>query len=173
MEFVLDDLSGEAIRALLREHPDIAVWTQSRSMSEADQQAFLARFTQTGRGIGFAVLGGSFGEGIDLTGTRLIGAFIATLGLPQLNPVNQQMKAHMDEKFGAGFDYTYLFPGLQKVVQAAGRVIRGQRDQGGVCVSGDRVARADWRRLLPAWWRVEIVRHTVACAPAARASALL
>jgi DNA excision repair protein ERCC-2 len=167
------DYLDQVANALLREHPDIAVWTQSRSMSEADQQAFLARFTQTGRGIGFAVLGGSFGEGIDLTGTRLVGAFIATLGLPQLNPVNQQMKAHMDEKFGAGFDYTYLFPGLQKVVQAAGRVIRGQTDRGVLYLIDDRFARADVRRLLPAWWRVEIVRHTVACAPGARASALL
>ena len=167
------DYLDQVANALLREHPDIAVWTQSRSMSETDQQAFLARFTQTGRGIGFAVLGGSFGEGIDLSGTRLIGAFIATLGLPQLNPVNQQMKAHMDEQFGAGYDYTYLFPGLQKVVQAAGRVIRGQTDQGVLYLIDDRFARADVRRLLPAWWRVEIVRHTVASAPAARASALL
>jgi DNA excision repair protein ERCC-2 len=167
------DYLDQVASALLREHQDIPVWTQSRSMSEADQQAFLARFTQTGRGIGFAVLGGSFGEGIDLTGTRLIGAFIATLGLPQLNPVNQQMKAHMDEEFGAGFDYTYLFPGLQKVVQAAGRVIRGQTDQGVLYLIDDRFARADVRRLLPAWWRVEIVRHSVASAPAARASVLL
>jgi DNA excision repair protein ERCC-2 len=167
------DYLAQVANALLREHPDIPVWTQSRSMSEADQQAFLARFTQTGRGIGFAVLGGSFGEGIDLTGSRLIGAFIATLGLPQLNPVNQQMKAHMDEEFGAGYDYTYLFPGLQKVVQAAGRVIRGQTDQGVLYLIDDRFARADVRRLLPSWWRVEIVRHTTVQATAARASALL
>ncbi|WP_051888999.1 ATP-dependent DNA helicase [Caballeronia sordidicola] len=166
------DYLDQVADALLREHPDIPVWTQSRSMNETDQQAFLARFTQTGRGIGFAVLGGSFGEGIDLSGTRLIGAFIATLGLPQLNPVNQQMKAHMDEQFGAGYDYTYLFPGLQKVVQAAGRVIRGETDQGVLYLIDDRFARADVRRLLPAWWRVEIVRHTVASAAAARASAL-
>jgi DNA excision repair protein ERCC-2 len=152
----LDQVAG----ALLREHPDIPVWTQSRSMSEADQQAFLARFTPTGRGIGFAVLGGTFGEGIDLTGTRLIGAFIATLGLPQLNPVNQQMRVHMDEEFGAGYDYTYLFPGLQKVVQAAGRVIRGQTDEGVLYLIDDRFARADVRRLLPSWWRIEIVRHS-------------
>ena len=125
------DYLNQVANALVRQHPDIPVWMQSRSMTETDQQAFLARFTETGRGIGFAVLGGSFGEGIDLTGARLIGAFIATLGLPQLNPVNQQMKARMDAEFGAGYDYTYLFPGLQKVVQAAGRVIRGQTDRGG------------------------------------------
>jgi DNA excision repair protein ERCC-2 len=167
------DYLDQVASALRREHPDIPAWTQSRSMSEAQQQAFLARFTETGRGIGFAVLGGSFGEGIDLTGTRLIGAFIATLGLPQLNRVNQQMKARMDEAFGAGYDYTYLFPGLQKVVQAAGRVIRGRTDLGVLYLIDDRFAHAEVRRLLPAWWQVEIVRHTTAAAPDARASALL
>ena len=79
------------------------------------------RFAPGGRGIGFAVLGGSFGEGIDLPGDRLIGAFIATLGLPQVNPVNEQMRQRMQAVFGAGYDYTYLYPGMQKVVQAAGR----------------------------------------------------
>jgi len=141
-------------------------------MSEADQQAFLARFTVAGSGIGFAVLGGSFGQGIDLTGTRLIGAFIAPLGLPQLNPVNQQMKARMDEVFGADYDYTYLYPGVQKVVQAAERVIRGQSDRGVLYLIDDRYTRADVRHLLPAWWQVEIVRH-VPSPPPARAPALL
>nr|BFE97142.1 hypothetical protein GCM10020185_76780 [Pseudomonas brassicacearum subsp. brassicacearum] len=66
------------------------------------------------QGIGFAVLGGAFGEGIDLPGSRLIGAFIATLGLAQFNPVNEQMKQRMAAIFGDGYDYTYLYPGLQK-----------------------------------------------------------
>lgn len=60
------------------------------------------------------MLGGAFGEAIDLPGTRLIGAFVATLGLPQLNPVNQQMKARMHEAFGEGYAYTYLFPACRK-----------------------------------------------------------
>jgi DNA excision repair protein ERCC-2 len=149
----------QVANALRCEFPDIPVWQQTRSMSEADQRAFLARFTASSSGIGFAVLGGSFGEGIDLAGKRLIGAFIATLGLPQLNPVNQHMKAHMDRDFGAGYDYTYLFPGLQKVVQAAGRVIRGQQDRGVLYLIDDRFARPEVRRLFPAWWEVEIVRH--------------
>jgi len=153
------DYLDQVASALRHEYPDIPVWQQTRSMSEAGQHAFLARFTETSRGVGFAVLGGSFGEGIDLAGQRLIGAFIATLGLPQLNPVNQQMKTHMDREFGAGYDYTYLFPGLQKVVQAAGRVIRGQHDRGVLYLIDDRFARTEVRRLFPAWWEVEIVRH--------------
>lgn len=138
-----------------RLYPHIPVWEQSRGMEETAQQAFLARFTPASRGVGFAVLGGSFAEGIDLPGDRLIGAFIATLGLPQVNPVNEEMMRRLDAQFGAGYDYTYLYPGLQKVVQAAGRVIRTQADQGVVYLIDDRYTRAQVRRLLPGWWKVE------------------
>ena len=65
-------------------------------MAEAEREQFLERFTPESSGIGFAVLGGSFGEGIDLPGARLIGAFIATLGLPQINPVNEQLRERMN-----------------------------------------------------------------------------
>ena len=137
-------------------HPQVPVWTQARQMTEAARADFLARFQVGGRGIGFAVLGGAFAEAVDLPGRRLIGAFIATLGLPQVNPVNEQMKARLETLFGAGHDYTYLFPGLQKVVQAAGRVIRTTTDEGVVHLIDDRFRRADVRRLLPSWWHVEI-----------------
>lgn len=121
-------------------------------MPEAERQRFLARFTDTGQGIGFAVLGGAFSEGIDLPGRRLIGAFLSTLGLPQVNPVNEQIRARMQAMFGAGDDYTYLYPGLQKVVQAAGRVIRTPDDRGVVHLIDDRYARREVQALLPAWW---------------------
>lgn len=150
---------AQVAAALAARHPSIPFWQQSRAMSEAAQREFLARFVPDGRGVGFAVLGGAFGEAIDLPGTRLIGAFVATLGLPQLNPVNQQMKACMHEAFGEGYAYTYLFPGLQKVVQAAGRVIRGPLDRGVLYLIDDRFARAEVRRLLPAWWQVKVLRQ--------------
>lgn len=111
-------------------YPELPMWEQERRMDEPARDAFLARFTPTVSGIGFAVLGGAFTEGIDLPGERLIGAFIATLGLPQLNPINEEIQQRMDATFGAGYDYTYLYPGMQKVVQAAGRVIRTQSDRG-------------------------------------------
>ncbi|KRW70044.1 ATP-dependent DNA helicase [Pseudomonas sp. TTU2014-096BSC] len=139
---------------LAAQHPDLPFWEQTRCMDETERAAFLERFTCDGRGIGFAVLGGAFGEGIDLPGERLIGAFIATLGLPQMNPVNEQLKIRMDALFGKGYDYTYLYPGLQKVVQAAGRVIRTTEDQGVVHLIDDRFARPQVRRLLPGWWQV-------------------
>ena len=102
------------------------------------------------------MLGGSFAEGIDLPGERLIGAFIATLGLPQINPVNEQMMQRMATTFGSGvgYDYTYLFPGIRKVVQAAGRVIRTEDDKGIVYLIDDRYTRPNVLRLLPSWWEI-------------------
>ena len=149
------DYLAQALDRLQQRHPSIPVWAQSRGMGEPEREAFIARFTDSGQGIGFAVLGGAFGEGIDLPGRRLIGAFIATLGLPQVNPVNEQLKARLQAKFGRGYDYTYLFPGVQKVVQAAGRVIRSEQDHGTVWLLDDRYARAEVRRLLPAWWVID------------------
>ncbi|MFC3110477.1 ATP-dependent DNA helicase [Undibacterium arcticum] len=138
-------------------HPEVPLWLQSRRMEETEREQFLARFSVGSQGIGFAVLGGSFAEGIDLPGERLIGAFIATLGLPQVNPVNEQMMQRMGATFGSsvGYDYTYLFPGIRKVVQAAGRVIRTQYDRGVVYLIDDRFARPNVVRLLPSWWKIE------------------
>ena len=135
-----------------QQHPNVPHWSQSRRMLEGEQRDFLARFTDTSQGIAFAVLGGAFAEGIDLPGNRLIGAFLATLGLPQINPVNEQIRERMQALFGAGYDYTYLYPGLQKVVQAAGRVIRTPSDEGVVHLMDDRFGRDEVRRLLPGWW---------------------
>jgi Rad3-related DNA helicase len=149
------DYLRQALERFEREHPDIPTWQQARRMSEPERVDFLARFAVGGRGVGFAVLGGSFGEGVDLPGERLIGAFVATLGLPQLNPVNEQIKLRMEELFGSGYDYTYLYPGMQKVVQAAGRVIRTEQDRGTVWLIDDRFARPEVRALLPAWWQVD------------------
>ncbi|MCW8277334.1 ATP-dependent DNA helicase [Pseudomonas sp. PCH199] len=149
------DYLQQVAQLLAERHPHINLWSQSRGMAEAQRQQFLDQFTEGGEGIGFAVLGGAFGEGIDLPGARLIGAFIATLGLAQFNPVNEQLKRRMAAIFGAGYDYTYLFPGVQKVVQAAGRVIRTQQDQGVVMLIDDRFGDSKVRQLLPRWWSIE------------------
>lgn len=141
-------------------YPHIPMWEQTRRMDETARDEFLARFTPESQGIGFAVLGGPFAEGIDLPGKRLIGAFIATLGLPQFNPVNEQIRERMGSNFGAGqsYDYTYLYPGLQKVVQAAGRVIRTTSDSGVVYLIDDRFTRSEVKKLLPGWWQVTHLR---------------
>lgn len=143
----------QQVSALLAElYPGIEQWSQSSGMDEEQRQGFLDRFVENGYGIGFAVLGGAFAEGVDLPGTRLIGAFIATLGLPQVNPVNEQLKQRMAALFSSGFDYTYLYPGVRKVIQAAGRVIRGTEDRGTVMLIDDRFAEARVQRMFPAWW---------------------
>ena len=143
-------------------HPHIVTWSQTRQMDESSREQFLARFTPDSQGIGFAVLGGAFAEGVDLPGSRLIGAFIATLGLPQVNRVNEEIKKRMgayfdQENFSStkAYNYTYLYPGLQKVVQAAGRVIRTQRDEGVIYLMDDRFTQPEVKRLLPGWWKVE------------------
>jgi DNA excision repair protein ERCC-2 len=134
---------------------EVPVWQQTRHMSEDQRSAFLSRFTPEGAGIAFAVLGGAFAEGIDLPGRRLIGAFVATLGLPQFNAVNEQMRKTLDAAFGAGYEDTYLYPGLRKVVQAAGRVIRTPSDRGTVFLIDERFARAEVQALLPRWWNLQ------------------
>jgi DNA excision repair protein ERCC-2 len=144
--------------AFSAQHPGVPVWTQTRGMLEADRHGFIARFEEGGRGIGFAVLGGAFGEGIDLPGSRLIGAFVASLGLPQYNALNEITRERMQSRFGKGYEYTYLYPGLQKVVQAAGRVIRTEEDRGVLHLLDDRFARTEIRELLPRWWHVQIGR---------------
>ena len=143
----------EAALARLREtHPEIPVRAQTRGMREEARDAFLGGFTPGGASIGFAVLGGAFAEGIDLPGDRLVGAFIATLGLPPADPFNEALKARLAARFGRGDDYAYHIPGLIKVVQAAGRVIRGPDDRGTVVLMDDRFARREVRQRLPAWW---------------------
>jgi DNA excision repair protein ERCC-2 len=150
------DYLSQALDAFSVAHPGIAVFQQSRSMAEAERTAFLESFVDGGQGIGFVVLGGVFSEGVDLPGDRLIGAFIATLGMPQINQLNDEMKQRLDKLLGAGYEHVYLYPGIQKVVQAAGRVIRGKTDTGCVHLLDDRFGGDQVRRLLPAWWQITV-----------------
>lgn len=144
----------QVARLLAERYPVLPIWCQEPGMDEAGREAFLARFVEHGQGVGFAVLGGAFGEGVDLPGTRLIGAFVATLGLPQVNPVNEQFKQRLGRQFGAGFDYAYLYPGVRKVIQAAGRVIRGDQDRGVLMLIDERFAEPRVRQMFPSWWQL-------------------
>lgn len=143
---------------LLKAHPDIPVLAQQARMSEAARHEFLSRFTASSRQIGFCVLGGAFGEGVDLPGDRLIGAFITTLGMPAISDVNEVLQQRMEARFGQGFEYAYLYPGLQKVVQACGRVIRSETDQGVIVLMDDRYAASRVVSLLPSWWNFRVSR---------------
>ena len=108
--------------------------------------------------VGFAVMGGIFGEGIDLVGDRLIGAIIVGVGLPQLCVERDLIRDYFQVRCGAGFDYAYTFPGMNRVLQAIGRVIRSETDRGVALLIDARFAEARYRRLFPRWWQPARVR---------------
>jgi DNA excision repair protein ERCC-2 len=136
-------------------HPEVATLVQSPEMPEAHRDAFLARFTAapTDTLAGFAVMGGIFGEGIDLVGRRLCGAVIVGVGLPGIDTERELIRAHFDQREGLGFDYAYRYPGLNRVLQAAGRVIRSPTDRGVILLVDPRFRSARYRALLPADWQ--------------------
>jgi DNA excision repair protein ERCC-2 len=144
----------KAASLLAQLRPDIPQWRQDRHMGVDARHAFLARFRPQGQGIGFAVLGGVFAEGVDLPGSLLIGAFIATLGLPPVSEMQDQIQARLDKLFGPDHGYADLIPAMQKVVQAAGRVLRTPEDRGWLWLLDDRYRRDDVVRLLPPWWGI-------------------
>ncbi len=145
---------------------------QEDFMNEADREAFLARFQgnedcdiQADIGmeidieadeeqslIGFCVLGGIFGEGIDLKKDSLIGAVIVGTGLPQVCNEREILKQYFDERGESGFDYSYRYPGMNKVLQAAGRVIRTAEDVGIVALLDERFLQMSYRRMFPREW---------------------
>ena len=144
----------KAAASLARFRPDIPAWRQERRMGDEARQAFLARFRSHGRGIGFAVLGGVFAEGVDLPGSLLIGAFIATLGLPPVSEQQTQVQTRLAKLLSVEPGYGDLVPAMQKVVQAAGRVLRTPDDRGWLWLLDDRYRRSEVVELLPRWWRV-------------------
>jgi Rad3-related DNA helicase len=128
-------------------------------MNAGARADFLARFKTEGQGIGFAVLGDVFAEGVDLPGSLLIGAFIATLGLPPVSVTQDHIKARLEELFGAGYGYTDMVPAMQRVVQAAGRVLRTPEDRGWLWLLDDRYRRGEIVELLPPWWQLAGARQ--------------
>jgi DNA excision repair protein ERCC-2 len=140
-------------------HPAIPLLAQRPGMTEAEREAFLAAFAAERRDtlVGFAVLGGLFGEGIDLAGDRLIGAVIVGVGLPQLSVERDLIRDYFEAQNGSGFDYAYTYPGMNRVLQAGGRVIRSETDRGMVLLIDTRFAQDRYRRLFPAWWQVRRV----------------
>jgi Rad3-related DNA helicase len=148
------DYLEQAAAQLALRHPDLPRWQQARATAAAPHPGFLEHFVADGRGIGFAVLGGAYAEGVDLPGSRLVGAFVATLGLPPQTAVQAQFRARLDATFGRGHGYADLVPGLQKVVQAAGRVLRSPDDRGWLWLIDDRYLRPEVIALLPPWWGV-------------------
>ena len=144
-------------------YPGIDTLVQESGLDDAGRAAFLGRFSPRPEKtlLGFGVMGGIFGEGVNLTGDRLIGCAIVGVGLPQVSPRQEMLRRYYDAQNGAGFDYAYRWPGMNKVLQAAGRVIRTQEDKGVVLLLDDRFAQSEYARLFPKHWRqLEYLRDT-------------
>jgi len=140
--------------ALLSLAPSLPLHTQERSMDEETRDAYLNRFREPGGALlGLCVLGGVFAEGVDLPGLALIGAAVLGMGLPQVNAEQEALRAYYAALLGDGFAYAYRYPGMHKVLQAAGRVIRSQTDRGVVLLLDDRYGAPANACLLPPHFR--------------------
>ena len=132
----------------------IDVLLQAQNMDEREREEFLEEFDRERENslVGFCVMGGVFSEGIDLTADRLIGAVIVGTGLPQVCNDREIVKGYFDSRGMRGFDYAYLYPGINKVLQSAGRVIRTETDRGVVLLLDDRFSRRQYRDSFPREW---------------------
>ena len=141
----------EEVAALIELPSDITLLTQGRNMREIEREDFLSAF-DSDNVVGLCVMGGIFSEGIDLTGDRLIGAAIVGTGLPMVCDERELFRRYFDDKKGHGFDYAYLYPGLGKVFQAGGRVIRTAEDRGVILLLDERFLRQEYMKEFPREW---------------------
>ena len=134
--------------------PDSDIMIQTPGMSESERNEFLNRYRSTSQIslVGFAVMGGVFGEGIDLVGERLSGAVVVGVGLPGISLEKELIKDYFSHTHNAGFEFAYQYPGINRVFQAAGRVIRTENDRGVVLLIDQRYATHRYRSLFPAEW---------------------
>ncbi|WP_024834670.1 ATP-dependent DNA helicase [Ruminiclostridium josui] len=152
---------NEVYTRFTEQYPEIDTIIQETSMTEEERESFLNKF-QSGTGkclVSFSVLGGIFSEGIDLKGDRLIGAIIVGVGLPQVSPEQDIIMNYYQNKNGMGFENAYMYPGMNKVLQAAGRVIRSEDDVGLVILLDERFSNGNYRRLFPRHWEHALRVH--------------
>ena len=133
------------------------ILNQERIMTGESRGEFLNEFTYESNKVGFLVLGGIFSEGVDLIGDRLIGSMIISVGMPGVSKERDLIKYHFDKEGYNGFDYSYTYPGLNKVFQAAGRVIRGEEDRGIIYLLDDRYSWQKYINLFPKHWTNQVM----------------
>ena len=150
---------AERLRTVLTSvAPDLRLLLQGHSMTPSERAAFLAEFDRPDAPVlALCVLGGIFGEGVDLVGRRLIGTVIIGVGLGSPDPFREEMARYFADKNELGREYAYLYPGMNRVLQAAGRVIRTEGDVGVVVLVDDRFATPTYRPLLPSHWHPTLV----------------
>ncbi len=142
---------------------DVEMMRQERYMKEPDRELFLADFTRNDSHsrVGFVVMGGIFAESIDLPGDQLTGVAIVGVGLPQVNKERNLLRDYFDSVSSSGFHYAYTFPGMNKVLQAAGRLIRTESDKGSLLLIDDRFSSPLYQRLYPTEWQhMNIVKNS-------------
>ncbi len=141
-------------KAFSNRYPDVPVLLQKRGMTQEQKEQFLDAFTADNPGmlIGFCVLGGSFSEGVDLPGGRLIGSIIVGVGIPGLSDERNIIRDYYADVNGCGYEYAYVYPGMNHVLQAAGRVIRTDTDRGIVVLLDQRYAEPRYTELFPPHW---------------------
>jgi DNA excision repair protein ERCC-2 len=144
--------------------PESQILVQDRAMTETEREAFLDKFAVNNEQtlVGLAVMGGVFGEGIDLVGERLIGVVIVGVGIPQLGLERDLIKEYFDRQSVSGFAYAYQYPGFNRVQQATGRVIRTETDRGVILLIDERFTQARYRNLFPSHWQGYQVIQNVA-----------
>lgn len=140
----------------IRRAPGITAVVQSQFMDEKEREQFLERFEASDSAglVGFCVMGGIFSEGIDLAADRLIGAVVVGTGLPQVCNDREIVKQYFDSRGMDGFDYSYRYPGMNKVLQSAGRVIRTENDRGIIVLLDGRFCQKQYQELFPREWKV-------------------
>ncbi len=145
----------EVQKVFVRRYPKVELVVQKPDMGWRDREKFLSAFRENTERlcIGFCVLGGVFSEGVDLPGSRLIGSVILGVGLPGLSSERNMIRDYLDGDTVSGYDYAYTFPGMNNVLQAAGRVIRRGSDRGIVVLVDDRYAQPKYRALFPEHWK--------------------
>ena len=165
----MEDVYQEFTQLLASDEEEMELVVQQKHMDEEERENFLRAF-EMGREkslIGFGVLGGIFSEGIDLTNEKLIGTLIIGTGLPQVCNEREILKSYFDQKGLYGFDYAYRYPGMNKVLQAAGRVIRTEDDRGVILLLDERFQREKGKEIFPKEWadcercRLDIVEEKI------------
>jgi len=149
------DYMNEVYLRFREQHQQVRVICQTSGMEEEEREAFLATFAtkpdQTL--VGFALMGGIFGEGIDLIGDRLSGAIIVGVGLPQIGMEREIIRSYYETTSRQGYEFAYMYPGFNKVLQAVGRVIRTEEDRGIVLLIDERFSQMSYKRLFPEQWK--------------------
>ncbi|MBR5667587.1 MAG: ATP-dependent DNA helicase, partial [Lachnospiraceae bacterium] len=142
------------VASLLQGNDSLRLLIQENAMTEPQREAFLSAFSADNEDtlLGLCVMGGVFSEGIDLAEDRLIGAVIVGPGLPQVCNERELFREYYQDRLDAGFEYAYLYPGMNKVLQAAGRVIRTTGDIGVILLLDDRFLKPGYRDLFPREW---------------------